>query len=544
MRRRPDGLLSSTLPLLAAASVAAVSVGAALPAAASGPSEPATVSTTTVDPTTVPNALRPDFNGDGFADLAVGVPGESLGSDNQGAVNVIYGSATGLTATENQLWSQDVPGVLGTGEANDRFGNAVGWGDLNGDGFDDLAVGVPDDRVAGKSDAGAVNVIYGSPDGLAVTGNQLWSQDSTGIPGEPRTFDFFGNTVISRDFNGDGFGDLAIGAFGDGKDGFPRDTGSVQVLYGSAAGLASTGNQWLHQLKGKPQRFDWFGHTLGSGDFDADGYFDLAIGAPYETQGGIAQAGAVNVMYGSPSGLQAAGNQYWHQATPGISGDPGQSEHFGYSLSVSDFNGDNNADLAIGIEQDDVGAAAGAGSAQVLYGSAAGLTSTGNQLWNQDSAAIADTAETSDTVSDVVAGDFDGDGFADLAMGFQLEDLGATDDAGAVNVIYGAASGLNASGNQFWTQDSSSVEEVAEETDWFGAALTRGDYDGDGYFDLAIGVPGESITSTVLGGAVNVVYGTTAGLAATNDQLWSQDSPGILDSSENPDFFGESVVER
>ena len=74
-----------------------------------------------------------------------------------------------------------------------------------------------------------------------------------------------------------------IGAFGDGKDGFPRDTGSAHVLYGSAAGLTATGNQWLHQLKGKPQRFDWFAHTLAAGDFDNDGFPDLAIAAPYES---------------------------------------------------------------------------------------------------------------------------------------------------------------------------------------------------------------------------------------------------------------------
>ena len=78
----------------------------------------------------IPFPLRPDFNGDSHADLAVGVRGENLGADNQGAVNVIYGSPSGLTATENQLWSQDVPGVLGTGEAQDSFGKAVGLGRL------------------------------------------------------------------------------------------------------------------------------------------------------------------------------------------------------------------------------------------------------------------------------------------------------------------------------------------------------------------------------------------------------------------------------
>jgi hypothetical protein len=491
-----------------------------------------------------PFTLRPDFNGDGFPDLAVGVRGENLGSDNQGAVNVIYGSAAGLTDNDNQFWSQDAPGVLGVGEAQDSFGDAIGWADFNGDGFDDMAVGVPGDTVSGKDDAGAVNVIYGSAAGLVATGNQLWSQASANIPGEPRQYDFFGNAVIGRDFNRDGFDDLAIGAFGDGKDGLPRDSGSVQMIYGSASGLQSTGNQQLHQLKGKAQRFDWFGHTLAAGDFDGDGFPDLAIGAPYETFAGIPAAGAVNVMYGSATGIQAAGNQLWHQAKPDIPGDPGESEHLGFSLTVGDFNADDRSDLVVGIEQDTVGSQGGAGSALALYGSPDGLRATGSQLWNQDSAGIAGVAEANDRAEDVLAGDFDGDGFADLAIGFPGDDVGSVPDAGAVNVICGTAAGLSATGNQLWTQDSTGVLETAEDTDWFGTALTRADYDNDGFDELVIGVPGESVSASVHGGAVNVLYGSASGVTATGNQVWSQDSPGILDFSENPDFFGENLADR
>jgi hypothetical protein len=491
-----------------------------------------------------PFTLRPDFNGDGFPDLAVGVRGENLGSDNQGAVNVIYGSATGLTSDENQFWSQDVPGILGVGEAQDSFGSSIGWADFNGDGFDDMAVGAPGDTVSGKDDAGAVNVIYGSAAGLTTTANQLWSQASAGIPGEPRRFDFFGNALIGRDFNHDGFGDLAIGAFGDGKDGLPRDSGSVQMIYGSPSGLTSAGNQQLHQLKGKAQRFDWFGHTLAAGDFDGDSFPDLAIGAPYETLRGLSTAGAVNVMYGSAKGIKKAKNQYWHQAKPNVPGDPGDNEHFGFSLTVADFNADGRSDLAIGIEQDTVGTADGAGSALALYGSPSGLTATGSQLWNQDSAGIAGVAEANDTVADVLAGDFDGDGFADLAIGFPGDDVGSVPDAGAVNVIYGTAAGLSATGNQLWTQDTTGVLETAEDTDWFGTALTRADYDNDGFDELVIGVPGESVSASVHGGAINVLYGAASGLSAAGNQLWSQDSPGILDFSENPDFFGENLIDR
>ena len=419
-----------------------------------------------------------------------------------------------------------------------------GWGDFDGDGYDDLAVGVPGDVAGGKDDAGGVNVIYGSAAGLAVTGNQLWSQASAGIAGEPRQGDFLGNALVARDFDDDGFGDLAIGAFGDGKDGFKNDSGSVQIIYGSAAGLNSAGSQQFHQLKGKPERFDWFGHTLAAGDFDDDGYPDLAVGAPYEKHSGHFEAGAVNVMYGSASGLKIAGNQVWHQETSGVAGDAADADRLGWSLSAADFDGDSHADLAIGITQDEVGGDGGAGSAVVLYGSAGGLTAAGSQLWNQDSPGVLGEAEPNDGNSDVVAGDFDNDAFADLALGFQYEDIGTIQDAGAVNVIYGTAAGLSSTGNQLWHQDVTGVEEEAEETDWFGAALTRADFDGDGFFDLVIGVPAESVTATVGGGSINVLYGSGTGLSVAGNQVWNQNSPGILDNSENPDFFGEALAER
>lgn len=110
-------------------------------------------------PAAVAAVARGDFNGDGAADLAVGAPGEDLGTlTDAGAVNVIYGSAGGLTAAGNQLLSQAPDSVLGTVGKFDQFGYALAAGDLDGDGFSDLAIGVPKDRVQGVS-AGAVNVL-------------------------------------------------------------------------------------------------------------------------------------------------------------------------------------------------------------------------------------------------------------------------------------------------------------------------------------------------------------------------------------------------
>jgi hypothetical protein len=100
-----------------------------------------------------PSDVAADFNHDGFADLAVGVPGENL----QGVVNVLYGAGGGLSGTGGQVFSQ----VGGTPEFLDRFGEALAPGDFNGDGFADLAAGASGEDVNGVRDAGAVSVLYG-----------------------------------------------------------------------------------------------------------------------------------------------------------------------------------------------------------------------------------------------------------------------------------------------------------------------------------------------------------------------------------------------
>ena len=164
----------------------------------------------------IPMDATGDFNGDGYEDGVIGSPREEMveihyGGGGSGGHEIV--SAVALRAlSDTETWSQDSPGILGKTEAGDGFGETLAVGDFNGDGYDDLAIGSPSEDIGNwKTQAGAVNIIYGSSDGLTSKGNQIWHQDSVGIAGSSEAGDLFGNSLVAGDFNGDGCDDLAIG---------------------------------------------------------------------------------------------------------------------------------------------------------------------------------------------------------------------------------------------------------------------------------------------------------------------------------------------
>jgi FG-GAP repeat len=155
---------------------------------------------------------------------------------------------------------------------------------------------------------------------------------------------------------------------------------------------------------------------------------------------------------------------------------------------------------------------------------------------------LAESATAAEAAAGGLRADFDNDGFADLAVGALAEAIGSIIVAGAVNVLYGTAAGLTGSGSQLFTQNSPGVGSAAEAFDLFGDALAAGDFDNDGFADLAIGVPGESVGSIVDAGAVNVLYGTAAGLTGSGSQTFTQNSPGVGSAAEEDDFFGDPLA--
>jgi hypothetical protein len=278
-----------------------------------------------------------DFNASGTADLAVGAPGEDVGTVNRaGAINVLFGSPTGLTGA-GQLFHQGVDGVVSDPEAHDTFGGALAAANFGRSGHVDLAVGAPGESAGTVPRAGAVNILSGSASGLVGPGSQLFHQGVDGIGSDPENNDQFGSALVAGDFDGDRTADLSVGV-PDESAGTVQLAGSINVLFGGTSGLAGAGSQLFHQGSGgvvsDPEYPDRFGWALAAGDFNADRRTDLAVGVPGESVGAIAEAGAINVLSGSPNGLAGPGSQLFHQDVAGIGDAAEEFDRFGESVAA------------------------------------------------------------------------------------------------------------------------------------------------------------------------------------------------------------------
>jgi uncharacterized protein (TIGR03437 family) len=310
---------------------------------------------------------------------------------------------------------------------------------------------------------------------------------------------------------------------------------ALAVLLGatpSLAQLSTAGNQLWRQgadgIAGNSESNDRFSSTLAAGDFNGDGWDDLAVGAPGESS----SRGIVHVIYGGPGGLSSAGNQTWEQGVGGIDGNAESNDFFGGAVAAGDFNGDGFDDLVVGASGEDDAR----GIVHAIYGSANGLASQNNQAWRQGANEIRDSAETGDSFGfSLAVGDFNGDGFDDVAAGGP----GENNSAGLVIVIFGSAGGLTSNGNQRWREGDEGLRGDAENLDLFGYELAAGDFNGDGFDDLAVGTPGENSQR----GTVNILYGSGGGgLIADGNVRRQQGDDGIPDDDEDGDGFAEVLT--
>jgi hypothetical protein len=385
------------------------------------------------------------------------------------------------------VFYQGPGGAGGAPEGDDRFGAAVARGDFDGDGFFDLAVGAPGEDVGTATGAGAISVLRGSSGGL--TGGELFIQANA------EDGDEFGSALAAGDFDGDGIFDLAVGAPGEDVGAAIR-TGAVTVLFGSGAGLTTTGSQTLFQgggVAGTAEHGDGFGSSLATGLLAGDDLADLVVGVPFEDVGATGNAGAVNLLAGSAAGLV--------NGSLLTQGNPEQTDVFGSAVTTGDFDATDGDDVAVGAPGETVNGVFSAGAASVFNGPPSGL---GNErLLYQGIAGIPGTPENSDQFGAAIAPtDTNGIGQWDLAVGVPTEDVGPDADAGAVSLLAGSTTGP--SGGTLVLQGN------PEDGDLFGSAIAGGfflhDFDNNGFHDLAVGAPGETVGAVGGAGAVSVFY--------------------------------------
>lgn len=420
-------------------------------------------------PSTTAAAPRPatsDFNGDGYADLAVGVPNGTVGGKKAGYVNVVWGGPKGLGAHGSTRISQATAEVPGTPEAGDRFGASVALKDLNGDGIAELLVGAPGEDVTGRgTDAGMVTVVGGArgrpgPGATVLTG--------------PSASSAYGKSVAVADLTGDGSRDIVIG-------------GTDKVVLLTADGILTT--VLTAPMGGRAP-------VLATGDFDSDGTADLAVA--YWTVNAPYTQSHVRLWRWSASKSRMA--NFWNTDNAAAT-----------SLAAGDFDGDGHDDLALGecreIADENIDdpcgpeALAKGGGVHIHYGSPEGSWfGSRTQTVNQDTAGVPGVAENGDRFGAALAvADINRDGRDDLIAGAPGEAIGSRAGAGAATLLFGGAQGLlGPSGKATsvaWNQNTPRVPGIAEAGDAFGAAVATADYDANGVPDVAVGSPGENAFS-------------------------------------------------
>jgi hypothetical protein len=381
-----------------------------------------------------------DVNGDGYDDVIVGAPFYDNGELNEGASFVYLGSASGLDTTTSWTAESD--------QAYANFGQSVGSaGDVNGDGYDDIVVGAPL-----YDNAGASFLYLGSASGLDATAS--WSASVS------MSQAFFGWSVASAgDVDGDGYDDVVVGAYG--YSGYPLSEGAAFLYLGSASGLGAVA-VWTAV---GDQDWAFFGCSVASaGDVNGDGSDDVLVGA-YGYQDGPTDEGASFLYLGSASGLDATASWIGE-------GDQVNVE-FGWSVgSAGDVNGDGYDDIVIGARSYNSGES-DEGAAFLYLGSASGLNATASWIGEGDQV----NAEFGWSVAS--AGDVNGDGYDDVVVGAIDFENGETDE-GAAFLYLGSASGLNATAS--WTAESNQASA------FFGQSVaSAGDVNGDGYDEIVVG---------------------------------------------------------
>ena len=438
-----------------------------------------------------------DVNGDGYVDAIIGAYNYSDGQTNEGRVTLYLGAPTGLSATPSWTFESNQAGA--------QLGDKIsGVGDVNGDGYDDVALGA----VAYDSsytDEGKAYLFLGSPSGLSST--PAWSLNGG------QTGAAFGSCVRpAGDVNGDGYADVIVGAWL--YDTNLIDAGKAFVYLGGPSGLATT-PVWTGNGEAAGAVYGYFVNTAG--DVNHDGYDDIVVGSRRYSGGGITREGKVYVYYGSPTGPSP---------TAGWTKTGGQARgEFGAAVGTAgDVNGDGYDDLVVGAFRQSAPDSA-EGRAYVFLGGPAGLAST--PAWTAEG-----NQKNAEFGYSLGAGDINHDGYSDVMVSAVTYTVNGLADAGRICMYRGGAGGLATS--PAWTYDGDQAGER------LGDMVTiLGDVDRDAFEDIGAGALYHD-NAFVDSGRAFLFYGCADELTTRVSPVAEGERPLAL-AGANP-FFGATRV--
>lgn len=282
--------------------------------------------------------------------------------------------------------------------------------------------------------------------------------------------------------------------------------GAVYVV--TAEGDLTTWTRDTTGVLGTATCDDLFGASLAVGDFDGDGYDDLAIAAPGANDTGNAASGSVHILHGSVTGLTESGDQLWTLDTTGVDGVAVANDHWSDALAAGDFNCDSYDDLVIGAPRK-----SSASLVSILYGTSGGITSVGDQLLSREGGFGAALA----------AGNFDGDqdndiDCDDLIVAAPFAQASTASDEGVVHRFAGAVSGIDTQPTQTIHQDVTGVVDTPEAGDFFGWRLAVVNADNNVYDDLFVTVPGDACSGSA-GSGRHSFFGSSSGLTMSGNVI-------------------------